>query len=77
MLTSFPRLSKFIISYRNRVTFKTVKGDFLGCRKKHVNGVHSDFSNYILFKNVKGTLGLENKEIAECAFFWGLYLGMG
>ena len=26
----------------------------------------------------KGTLGLENKEIAECAFFLGLlYLGMG
>ena len=27
---------------------------------------------------VKGTLGLENKEVAECAFFLGLlYLGMG
>ena len=27
-----------------------------------------------LGNTVKGTLGLENKEIAECAFFWDYYI---
>ena len=32
----------------------------------------------IMHKNVvKGTLGLENKEIAECAFFGGDYYILG